>query len=139
MTHCLPHTPATKRWSELPPTRLLRPAGEKTQTDFPMKRVRGNTLHLFASCCMLAACAAGCAHSAAPAPPSAADEAAAEQARREERLKIMQEYWQEHTAAGEKDPGLADPPPLEYPAGAYSGINFGPRVAPDPSLAEPNR
>lgn len=91
-------------------------------------------------CWALVALAAGCAHSAAPAPPSALDEAAAEQARREERLKIMQEYWQEHAAAaGEKDPGAADTPPLEYPAGTYSGINFGPRVAPDPSLAEPIR
>jgi hypothetical protein len=94
----------------------------------------------FPRCCAWVVLAAGCAHPAAPGGTSAANEQAAEQARRGERLKIMQEYWQEHTVADrEKKPGLADAPPLEYPAGTYSGINFGPRLAPDPSLAEPNR
>jgi hypothetical protein len=52
----------------------------------------------------------------------------------------MQEYWEEQTVADrDKEPGPADAAPLEYPAGTYSGINFAPRVAPDPSLAEPKR
>jgi hypothetical protein len=100
-----------------------------------MKRVRGNTLF----CCIVLALA-GCAHAPATPPPPAADQSAAEQARREERLKLMQEYWQEHTAADAENPsGPPAPPPLEYPAGTYSGINFAPRLAPDPSLAEPDR
>ena len=84
--------------------------------------------------------AAGCAHPSAPGPPRTSDEEAAEEARRGERLKIMQEYWQENTVAGgEKGPGPMAAPALEYPAGNYSGINFGPRIARDPSLTEPNR
>jgi len=94
----------------------------------------------FPGCCALAALAAGCAHPTAPEALRTPDEQAAEAARRGERLKIMQEYWQENTVGGgEKGPGPAGTPALEYPAGNYSGINFGPRVAQDPSLTEPNR
>jgi hypothetical protein len=93
---------------------------------------------------ILALLGAGCSSPAAPA-DSAAGREAAEQARREERQKIMQQYWFEQTAvpaepvsgtasgAGENHPTLA------YPAGTYAGIRFGPRRAPDPSLAEPDR
>jgi hypothetical protein len=79
--------------------------------------------------------AAGCAHPA----PSAAPAAAVEQARREERVKIMNEYWFEHTLApgAETTPGSA--PLLSYPPGLYSGIRYGARTAPDPSLREPAR
>ncbi len=90
--------------------------------------------------CFLAASAAGgCAHPTAPEPLLASDPAA-ESARREERLKVMQEYWDDRTGAA---PGAAATREgrmlLEYPAGIYAGINFAPRLAPDPSLTEPAR
>ena len=68
-------------------------------------------------------------------------QAAAEAARRDERQKIMQQYWYENTEApeGGQRPEPSAPRPLNYPAGSYGGINFGPRAAPDPSLAEPGR
>jgi len=88
----------------------------------------------------------GCARPTAPAASMSggrgeAAEEAAEAARRDERRKIMQEYWYEHTAmadAGERTVP-APAPLLSYPAGFYQGINFGPREAPDPALAEPIR
>jgi len=66
---------------------------------------------------------------------------AVEQARREERLKIMQDYWEDQTLGPKMEPSgkLSAVPLLSYPAGSYSGVNFGPRLAPDPALAEPNR
>jgi hypothetical protein len=71
---------------------------------------------------------------------AAASGEAVEQARREERIKIMQEYWRDRTLSARPDPGAAPAAaPLEYPAGTYSGINFGPRLAADSSLAEPDR
>jgi hypothetical protein len=99
-----------------------------------------NRIPLLSCLCAFAALASGCAHPAAPGPAPLADEEAAERARRGERLKIMQEYWREQ-AAGEagREPGPFRPPPLEYPAGNYSGLNFGPRVARDPALTEPDR
>ena len=91
--------------------------------------------------CLLAAFAGGCAHPTAPGPMIASDQATAEAARREERLKVMQEYWDDHTGAANRgsDPAREGTTPLEYPAGIYAGINFGPRLAPDSSLTEPNR
>jgi hypothetical protein len=86
------------------------------------------------------AAAGGCASPTIPGSPSAA-ELAADQARREERLKIMQQYWTEQTAAPPEaaaSPSAA-PPLLDYPAGSYSGINFAPRRTADPGLAEPIR
>jgi hypothetical protein len=64
-----------------------------------------------------------------------------EQARRQERLKIMQDYWLDHTlSAGRETSGQAgNAPLLEYPAGTYSGILFAPRLAADPTLTEPIR
>ena len=88
---------------------------------------------------------AGCASPALPLPPSAAsalpEDPAAAAARRDERQKIMQEYWFEHTVAAEAGDrvGAAGPPPLLYPAGNYGGINFAPRQAAEPGLAEPVR
>lgn len=83
----------------------------------------------------LAGALVGCVHSS----PLPSDAAAAESARREERQKIMREYWYDHTLA----PGLpVEPAPLPriaYPAGAYSGVNYGPRLASDPAMAEPVR
>jgi hypothetical protein len=66
---------------------------------------------------------------------------AADQARRDERIKIMQQYWYDATEALRADAGPAPNPErlLDYPAGSYSGINFGARRAVDPSLAEPLR
>ena len=99
---------------------------------------------------LLFACLAGCASPTAPAPSTTASapgsnrtiEQAMEAARRDERQKIMQEYWYDHTA-GAPDPGERagpeSPPLLNYPAGTYDGINFAPRQARDPSLAEPIR
>ena len=84
---------------------------------------------------LLAALLGGCAHSPAPA-PAPAD---AESARREERRKIMQEYWYDHTLAPQRATETGVPAPVDYPAGTYSGINFGPRRAPDPGLEEPVR
>jgi hypothetical protein len=89
---------------------------------------------------LAAGAAGGCASPTVPGSPSAAAQAA-EQARREERLKIMQQYWYEQTAAPGPDAG-AEPAAgrlLDYPAGTYAGIAFGPRRAADPSLAEPDR
>lgn len=81
--------------------------------------------------------AGGCAATAPPAEPRGGE---VEQARREERLKVMQAYWYDRTLSAAGDGSRpAAPPLLEYPAGVYSGIRFGPRVAPDPSLAEPDR
>lgn len=88
-----------------------------------------------------AACAAaGCASPMVPGSPSAV-EMAADQARREERMKIMQQVWSDQTAApsGEAGDGSGAAGLLDYPAGSYSGINFGPRRAVDSSLAEPDR
>jgi hypothetical protein len=70
-----------------------------------------------------------------------------DQIRREERLKIMQRYWYEHTAAGPDGgagegslfPGLPNEAPLFYPAGLYDGIRFAPRAAAEPGLIEPFR
>jgi len=90
--------------------------------------------------------AAGCAH---PAPPTAGrpeisdqtGSAGVEAIRREERLKVMQEYWLEHTAAAEPGRSVVPTaaPPLLYPAGNYGGVNFAAREAADSSLAEPIR
>ena len=72
--------------------------------------------------------------------PDSALQAAAEAARREERQKIMREYWAEPTEAGNAAPLRAGAGPLlRYPAGTYAGINFGARLAEDPSLTEPFR
>jgi hypothetical protein len=70
----------------------------------------------------------------------------ADQARREERLKIMQRYWSEHTV-GPDGPGggevhvPASPSEatLSYPPGFYGGIRFAPRTTSDPGLTEPLR
>jgi hypothetical protein len=93
------------------------------------------------SFCIFAGVAGGCAHPTAPGPALASGQEAAEEARREERLKVMQEYWQDRTGTANGEPlqGRDGVPLLEYPAGIYGGINFGPRLAADPSLAEPNR
>jgi hypothetical protein len=66
---------------------------------------------------------------------------AAEAARREERLKILQDYWNDKTLSAQADAatGAQAPAPLEYPAGTYSGIRFAPRLAADSSLSEPIR
>lgn len=66
---------------------------------------------------------------------------AAEKARREERLKIMQDYWNDKTLSAEAggSSALQAPQLLQYPAGIYSGIRFAPRVASDSSLSEPQR
>jgi hypothetical protein len=76
---------------------------------------------------------------AAASGPGAAE--AAEAARRDERQKIMRQYWYEQTEALQADapPGTGAGLPLHYPAGAYDGINFGARTAPDSSLGEPVR
>lgn len=100
--------------------------------------------------CLLCAGLAGCASPTAPIESGASSaprsnpavEQAVEAARRDERQKIMQEYWYDHTAAA-ADPGESagseGPPVLVYPAGNYDGINFALRQAHDPSLAEPIR
>ncbi|HVW22056.1 MAG TPA: hypothetical protein VHC86_12650 [Opitutaceae bacterium] len=88
---------------------------------------------------LAAAVLGGCAAPAPPAPGASAADLAADRARREERLKLMQEYWQEATA-GRAPPSPAPAAPLlRYPAGTYDGVAFGPRLAPDPSLGEPAR
>jgi hypothetical protein len=93
---------------------------------------------LAAAAGLAAALPAGCAHP--PAGPRGPDADAAEAARRAERVKVMQEFWEEETARPSSRPGAsAAAPPLDYPAGTYSGINFAPRTAGDPSLAEPQR
>jgi hypothetical protein len=86
--------------------------------------------------CLAAAWGGGCeSPSAAPSDLTEVD-----RARREERLKILQQYWYDRTLSAGADGGVTRPQALlEYPAGTYSGINFGPRVAADPSLAEPVR
>jgi hypothetical protein len=100
--------------------------------------------------CLLAACLAGCASPTAPLESGASStphsnpavEQAIEAARRDERQKIMQEYWYDHTAAAGdsgESAGPEGPPVLLYPAGNYDGINFALRQAHDPSLAEPIR
>jgi hypothetical protein len=84
--------------------------------------------------------ASGCAHSgsAVPQPP---DLQALEQARREERQKIMMDYWRDQTAAsaGGQTALPRTPQVLDYPAGLYDGIRFGPRQATQPGLCEPER
>lgn len=71
---------------------------------------------------------------------SAAGREAVEQARRDERVRIMQRYWNENTLSPDSGAGAPPAPErLDYPAGDYSGINFAPRSAADPSLGEPNR
>jgi hypothetical protein len=89
---------------------------------------------------LAAGSAGGCASPTVPGSPSAAAQAA-EQARREERLKIMQQYWYEQTAGPgpETGPEPAAGRLLDYPAGTYGGIAFGPRRAADPLLTEPDR
>jgi len=90
---------------------------------------------------LVAAAAIGNALAQAPADPPA------EAARREERLKIMQRYWYEHTVAGPAGPGGEEPlfpappddAPLTYPAGLYDGIRFAPRTATEPGIIEPFR
>jgi hypothetical protein len=89
---------------------------------------------------LLALLAAGCASPAAPVPRNA-EALAADRARRDERQKIMQEYWQGETGQ-RRDAGptrSAAPRLLHYPAGTYDGVAFAPRLAADPSLAEPAR
>ena len=88
----------------------------------------------------------GCASPSAPQEPAKpaarlSVEEAIEQARRDERQRIMQEYWYEHTQAADRGAAATSEvgPPLPYPAGLYDGIHFAPRQAADPSLAEPNR
>lgn len=84
--------------------------------------------------------AGGCSSSRPPAVP-ASDPEAVEQARRDERQRIMQQYWYEHTVATPRaeSTGPEARPELTYPAGIYGGLRFAPRQAPDPSLGEPKR
>jgi hypothetical protein len=90
----------------------------------------------FAAALAAAGLFAGCAHSN----PRAEEVAAAERARRDERLKIMREYWYDRTLAPAADNESAPPHPLtSYPAGTYSGVNYGPRLASDPGMTEPIR
>ena len=102
-------------------------------------KLGGNTGALVGGATGLAA-AALIRNSVTSATDSASAEAA-EQARREERLKIMQDYWEDQTLAAktESTGSLTRAPLLSYPAGTYSGVNFAPRLAPDPTLAEPAR
>jgi hypothetical protein len=87
----------------------------------------------------LAALAFGCAQAPSPAHPPP-DPGAEEQIRRTERLRLMQEYWEQATASEAPRPAPLDASaPLDYPAGNYSGLNFAPRTAADPSLREPPR
>ena len=84
--------------------------------------------------------AGGCGQARMSDPPAPSPEMV-EQARRDERQKIMQEYWYEHTGAAQH-PQAVEPdagPSLNYPAGTYGGVRFGPRQAADASLAEPRR
>jgi hypothetical protein len=84
--------------------------------------------------------AGGCALPTSPVPSPGPQAEAAEQARREERLRILQEYWYDHTLSPGGDAAPAPGAPLlEYPAGVYSGIRYVARLAADPSLAEPDR
>jgi hypothetical protein len=89
---------------------------------------------------------ASCASPAEPVRPigtaTVAENSAIEAARRDERQKIMQEYWNEHTVvAADLDGhgGTSGLPPLFYPAGSYRGVNFAPRQAADSYLTEPAR
>jgi hypothetical protein len=89
---------------------------------------------------VVAACAGPRAIDRSAAPPV---DSPAEQARREERLKLMQRYWQERTGATPAGDGHATWPapdgPLTYPAGTYDGLRFAPRVTDEPGLGEPVR
>lgn len=53
----------------------------------------------------------------------------------------MRDTWEQATASGgPPGPASLEPSaPLDYPAGSYSGLNFAPRTAADPSLREPAR
>lgn len=103
------------------------------------------TSRISAAWCLLPLLLADCASPTKPVPPAAAppvpEDPVAAAARKDERQKIMQEYWYEHTVAAEagERAGPAGPPPLLYPAGSYGGINFAPRQTAEPSLAEPVR
>lgn len=78
--------------------------------------------------------AAGCSHPAHPP-----DEEAAERARREERQRIMREYWYERTLAPADEASLPPDTAVDYPAGTYGGLRFGPRRGSGPGLEEPVR
>jgi hypothetical protein len=55
-------------------------------------------------------------------------------------VQLARAYWYDRTLSpAAEGAATAATPLLEYPAGTYSGITFGPRVAADPSLAEPDR
>ena len=89
---------------------------------------------------LCAALGGGCALPTSPVPASAPQAEAVERARREERLRILQAYWYDHTLSPSVDGEPAHAAaPLEYPPGTYDGIRFGPRAAPDAALAEPDR
>jgi hypothetical protein len=52
----------------------------------------------------------------------------------------MQRFWYDQTLSPDRASGTVPTPELlEYPAGDYAGMNFAPRLAADPSLAEPDR
>ena len=94
------------------------------------------TLRLRLSCALAGLAAAGCT---SPRHDDSAE--AADAARRAERLKLMQEYWyaQTESPAGTASQGGEPSAALDYPAGDYGGLNFGPRRAANPSLEEPTR
>ncbi len=92
---------------------------------------------LLRRCGALAGLAVGACVSPKVPPP---DPDAVDRARRDERLKVMQQYWDEQTSAPPEEAVSGEEAALlDYPAGDYGGIRFGPRRAPDPSLAEPRR
>lgn len=65
---------------------------------------------------------------------------AIEQGRREERLKVMQKYWQEKTLALEKQKSdgalTATPAPVQYEAGIYEGVRMLPHTDNPESAAQ---
>lgn len=71
-----------------------------------------------------------------------AEAEAYERGRRDARVEVMQKYWKDQTLSpedGADSDQKAAPRAVDYPAGTYEGIKYGPRTTTAPTLEEPRR
>ena len=71
-----------------------------------------------------------------------AEAEAYERGRRDARVEVMKKYWEEKTLSPQDElaaGGTSSQRTIDYPAGTYEGIRFGPRSTAAPSLEDVRR